>query len=70
MTIRNGLASLTSRTSAASSTRWARASPASGPRLGIEGVKALGGADFSIGPDYMEIGSFIGSPRSPAASSR
>jgi UDP-N-acetylglucosamine 1-carboxyvinyltransferase len=28
--------------------------------LKIEGVKALGGADFSIGPDYMEIGSFIG----------
>jgi len=28
--------------------------------LGIEGVEDLGGADFSIGPDYMEIGSFIG----------
>ena len=28
--------------------------------LGIEGVRALGGADFSIGPDDMEIGSFIG----------
>jgi UDP-N-acetylglucosamine 1-carboxyvinyltransferase len=28
--------------------------------LRIEGVKELGGADFSIGPDYMEIGSFIG----------
>jgi UDP-N-acetylglucosamine 1-carboxyvinyltransferase len=28
--------------------------------LEIEGVRALGGADFSIGPDYMEIGSFIG----------
>jgi UDP-N-acetylglucosamine 1-carboxyvinyltransferase len=28
--------------------------------LEIDGVKALGGADFSIGPDYMEIGSFIG----------
>jgi UDP-N-acetylglucosamine 1-carboxyvinyltransferase len=28
--------------------------------LGIEGVSSLGGADFSIGPDYMEIGSFIG----------
>jgi len=28
--------------------------------LKIEGVKELGGADFSIGPDYMEIGSFIG----------
>jgi UDP-N-acetylglucosamine 1-carboxyvinyltransferase len=28
--------------------------------LSIEGVKELGGADFSIGPDYMEIGSFIG----------
>jgi UDP-N-acetylglucosamine 1-carboxyvinyltransferase len=28
--------------------------------LKIEGVKELGGADFSIGPDYMEIGSFVG----------
>ena len=28
--------------------------------LEIEGVGELGGADFSIGPDYMEIGSFIG----------
>jgi UDP-N-acetylglucosamine 1-carboxyvinyltransferase len=28
--------------------------------LKIVGVKGLGGADFSIGPDYMEIGSFIG----------
>jgi len=28
--------------------------------LHIEGVKELGGADYSIGPDYMEIGSFIG----------
>jgi UDP-N-acetylglucosamine 1-carboxyvinyltransferase len=28
--------------------------------LRIEGVEGLGGADFSIGPDYMEIGSFIG----------
>ncbi|MBL8965523.1 MAG: UDP-N-acetylglucosamine 1-carboxyvinyltransferase, partial [Spirochaetaceae bacterium] len=28
--------------------------------LRIEGVKALHGADFSIGPDFMEIGSFIG----------
>jgi UDP-N-acetylglucosamine 1-carboxyvinyltransferase len=28
--------------------------------LKIEGVGDLGGADFSIGPDYMEIGSFIG----------
>jgi UDP-N-acetylglucosamine 1-carboxyvinyltransferase len=28
--------------------------------LKVEGVKELGGADFSIGPDYMEIGSFIG----------
>jgi UDP-N-acetylglucosamine 1-carboxyvinyltransferase len=28
--------------------------------LSIDGVEALGGADFSIGPDYMEIGSFIG----------
>jgi UDP-N-acetylglucosamine 1-carboxyvinyltransferase len=28
--------------------------------LRIEGVPELGGADFSIGPDYMEIGSFIG----------
>ncbi len=28
--------------------------------LSIEGVTELGGADFSIGPDYMEIGSFIG----------
>jgi UDP-N-acetylglucosamine 1-carboxyvinyltransferase len=28
--------------------------------LKIEGVRQLGAADFSIGPDYMEIGSFIG----------
>lgn len=28
--------------------------------LHIEGRSELGGADFSIGPDYMEIGSFIG----------
>jgi UDP-N-acetylglucosamine 1-carboxyvinyltransferase len=28
--------------------------------LRIEGVKELGGADYAIGPDYMEIGSFIG----------
>ena len=28
--------------------------------LRIEGRKEFGGADFSIGPDYMEIGSFIG----------
>ncbi len=28
--------------------------------LKIEGVAELGGTDFSIGPDYMEIGSFIG----------
>ena len=28
--------------------------------LRIDGVEGLGGADFSIGPDYMEIGSFIG----------
>ncbi|MGO8692208.1 MAG: UDP-N-acetylglucosamine 1-carboxyvinyltransferase [Rectinemataceae bacterium] len=26
----------------------------------IDGVERLGGADYSIGPDYMEIGSFIG----------
>jgi UDP-N-acetylglucosamine 1-carboxyvinyltransferase len=28
--------------------------------LQIDGVPALHGADYSIGPDYMEIGSFIG----------
>jgi UDP-N-acetylglucosamine 1-carboxyvinyltransferase len=28
--------------------------------LKIEGVRQLGGADFAIGPDYMEIGSFVG----------
>jgi len=28
--------------------------------LHIEGVLSLRGADFSIGPDYMEVGSFIG----------
>ena len=28
--------------------------------LTIDGVKKLGGTDFSIGPDFMEIGSFIG----------
>jgi UDP-N-acetylglucosamine 1-carboxyvinyltransferase len=28
--------------------------------LVIEGVESLGGADFAIGPDFMEIGSFVG----------
>ena len=28
--------------------------------LSVEGVEKLHGCDFSIGPDYMEIGSFIG----------
>lgn len=28
--------------------------------LTIRGVSSLGGTDFAIGPDYMEIGSFIG----------
>jgi UDP-N-acetylglucosamine 1-carboxyvinyltransferase len=28
--------------------------------LVVEGVERLGGADFSIGPDFMEIGSLIG----------
>ncbi|MCH5290879.1 MAG: UDP-N-acetylglucosamine 1-carboxyvinyltransferase [Treponema sp.] len=28
--------------------------------LNIEGVKKLSGTDFTIGPDFMEIGSFIG----------
>ena len=28
--------------------------------LTIEGVERLGGCEFTIGPDYMEIGSFIG----------
>lgn len=28
--------------------------------LTIDGVPELGGCDFSIGPDYMEIGSFVG----------
>ncbi len=28
--------------------------------LNIEGVKKLNGCDFTIGPDFMEIGSFIG----------
>ncbi|MBN2875083.1 MAG: UDP-N-acetylglucosamine 1-carboxyvinyltransferase [Spirochaetales bacterium] len=28
--------------------------------LAIEGVSALHGTDFTIGPDYMEVGSFIG----------
>ncbi|MDX9958535.1 MAG: UDP-N-acetylglucosamine 1-carboxyvinyltransferase [Spirochaetia bacterium] len=28
--------------------------------LNIDGVAALHGADYTIGPDYMEIGSFIG----------
>jgi UDP-N-acetylglucosamine 1-carboxyvinyltransferase len=28
--------------------------------LSIEGVQHLGGCEFAIGPDYMEIGSFIG----------
>ena len=29
-------------------------------RLVIEGVPKLGGCDFTIGPDYLEVGSFIG----------
>ena len=29
-------------------------------RLTIEGQKSLHGADFTIGPDYLEVGSFIG----------
>ncbi len=28
--------------------------------LRIEGVRELGGADFAIGPDFMEVGSFVG----------
>jgi UDP-N-acetylglucosamine 1-carboxyvinyltransferase len=28
--------------------------------LTIDGVDSLGGADFAIGPDFMEVGSFIG----------
>ncbi|MDR1894009.1 MAG: UDP-N-acetylglucosamine 1-carboxyvinyltransferase [Spirochaetales bacterium] len=28
--------------------------------LTLRGVKKLGGAEFSIGPDFMEVGSFIG----------
>lgn len=28
-------------------------------RLEIEGVEALGGADFTLGPDYIEVGSLI-----------
>ena len=28
--------------------------------LRIEGVKSLGGAEFRLGPDYMEVGSLIG----------
>jgi len=28
--------------------------------LVIDGVERLGGADFAIGPDYLEVGSFIG----------
>jgi UDP-N-acetylglucosamine 1-carboxyvinyltransferase len=29
-------------------------------RLEIEGVEHLGGAQFTLGPDYLEVGSFIG----------
>lgn len=29
-------------------------------RLIIHGAKSLGGTDYAIGPDYMELGSFIG----------
>jgi UDP-N-acetylglucosamine 1-carboxyvinyltransferase len=29
-------------------------------QLVVEGVSRLGGADFTIGPDYLEVGSFIG----------
>ena len=28
--------------------------------LVIDGVESMGGADFAIGPDFMEVGSFIG----------
>ncbi len=28
-------------------------------RLEIEGVETLGGADYTIGPDFMEVGSFL-----------
>ena len=28
--------------------------------LNIDGVKKLHGTDFAIGPDFMEIGSYIG----------
>jgi UDP-N-acetylglucosamine 1-carboxyvinyltransferase len=29
-------------------------------RLIVDGVAKLGGADFTLGPDYLEVGSFIG----------
>ncbi len=38
----------------------ARISGTGSNMLTIEGVKELDGTDFRIGPDYMEIGSFIG----------
>ena len=38
----------------------ARISGAGSNILRIRGVKELAGCDFAIGPDYMEIGSFIG----------
>ena len=36
--------------------------------LTIDGVKKLHGCDFAIGPDYMEIGSFIGLAAAPRGS--
>lgn len=38
----------------------ARISGIGGSTLVIEGVSALGGADYEIGPDHIETGSFIG----------
>ena len=38
----------------------ARISGIGSNELTIEGVEALGGATHTIGPDYMEVGSFIG----------
>jgi UDP-N-acetylglucosamine 1-carboxyvinyltransferase len=35
-------------------------------RIEIEGVKRLGGARHRVGPDYIEIGSFLAAAAAPA----
>ena len=54
------LASRTCRSSATSSSRWARASTGIGSsRLKIDGVDALGGAEYTFADDFHEIATFL-----------